>query len=215
MADAVHMVRHGEVWNPAGIVYAELEGYGLSRRGRSQAEAAAEHLRGRPLQAVISSPLLRALQTARPIAAGARLAVVADADLGEWRGAARWAGRRWRDLPQLFGDELDRYLNDPESIDGGETLAAVADRVQAAVERLHLRYPEGEVVCVSHQDPIQAGILRLGGGSLQTLNVDKPQHAEVLTLIPGRQWSMTTRWKPAIQHAFPPEEGGQTDRPGS
>ena len=65
----VHVMRHGEVHNPGGILYGRLPGFHLSDRGRAQAEAVADALAGRDIVAVIASPLQRAQETAAPIAA--------------------------------------------------------------------------------------------------------------------------------------------------
>jgi len=65
----VHLLRHGEVENPNGIIYGRLPGYHLSANGRHMAEAAADYFAERPVVALFSSPLERALETARPVAA--------------------------------------------------------------------------------------------------------------------------------------------------
>jgi broad specificity phosphatase PhoE len=64
----VHLVRHGEVWNPQGVFYGRLSGFGLSEKGASQARLAAVTLSGRPITAVFSSPQQRALETAAILA---------------------------------------------------------------------------------------------------------------------------------------------------
>jgi broad specificity phosphatase PhoE len=64
---SIHFVRHGAVHNPQNVFYGRLEGFPLSQEGRRQARAAAEILRDRPIAAVFSSPLLRAVQTAEII----------------------------------------------------------------------------------------------------------------------------------------------------
>src|SRR5205823_14545241 len=74
----VHLLRHGEVENPAGIVYGRLPGYHLSANGRSMAEAAADYFAGRSVVALFSSPLERAQETARPVAERLGLEVVTD-----------------------------------------------------------------------------------------------------------------------------------------
>ena len=65
----VHLVRHGEVDNPGGVLYGRLPGFGLSETGRLMAKAAADYLAGRDVTVLRSSPLQRALETAEPIAA--------------------------------------------------------------------------------------------------------------------------------------------------
>jgi broad specificity phosphatase PhoE len=60
----IHLVRHGEVHNPDHVLYGRLPGFRLSARGRGQAQAAGEALRGRPLAGLYSSPQPRAQETA-------------------------------------------------------------------------------------------------------------------------------------------------------
>ena len=59
----VHLLRHGEVENPAGIIYGRLPGYHLSANGRAMASAAADFFAGRPVAALFCSPLERAQET--------------------------------------------------------------------------------------------------------------------------------------------------------
>src|ERR1700758_5384497 len=79
----VHLVRHGEVDNPGGVLYGRLPGFYLSEAGLLVAKAAADFLAGRDITAVRSSPLERALQTAEPIAAEFGLPIVTDGRLIE------------------------------------------------------------------------------------------------------------------------------------
>ena len=65
----VHLVRHGEVDNPAGVLYGRLPGFHLSPDGRLMAKAAAGFLAGHDVAVLLSSPLERALETAAPFAA--------------------------------------------------------------------------------------------------------------------------------------------------
>ncbi|HEV2932609.1 MAG TPA: histidine phosphatase family protein, partial [Streptosporangiaceae bacterium] len=74
----VHLLRHGEVDNPHGIIYGRLPGYHLSANGRMMAEAAADYFADRPVVALFSSPLERALETAGPVAERLGLPIVTD-----------------------------------------------------------------------------------------------------------------------------------------
>jgi len=65
----VHLLRHGEVDNPTGVLYGCMPGYHLSPLGRRMAARAAEHFAGAELSALVSSPLERARETMAPIAA--------------------------------------------------------------------------------------------------------------------------------------------------
>ncbi len=207
----IHLVRHGEVDNPHHVVYADLAGYPLSERGRRQAAAAAERLAAAPVVAVIASPLERAVETATIIAALHRLSPVVDESLFEWRLASRWAGVTWEDLPDRFPGELEHYLRAPDTLPAVEPLHEVADRVAAAVTRWRARVPDGDLVFVSHQDPVQAGRRALTGGDLTDFHRAKPGHAAVITLVPGAGpsalWREVSFWEPAQGVRFPPLEG--------
>src|SRR5256885_8653979 len=74
----VHLLRHGEVENPAGIVYGRLPGYHLSANGSAMASAAADYFADRPVVALFCSPLERAQETARPVAERLGLEIVTD-----------------------------------------------------------------------------------------------------------------------------------------
>ena len=79
----VHLVRHGEVANPDGVLYGRLPGYRLSEDGQTMAKAAAEFLAGRDVTVLRSSPLERAIQTAEPIAEQLGLTIEIDERLIE------------------------------------------------------------------------------------------------------------------------------------
>ncbi|MCW2709073.1 MAG: hypothetical protein JWM22_2915, partial [Frankiales bacterium] len=68
MRTTVHLLRHGEVFNPTGVLYGRLPGFRLSDDGRQMAVEASLALKGRDVTEVVASPLLRAQETAEPIA---------------------------------------------------------------------------------------------------------------------------------------------------
>src|SRR5580698_5039780 len=74
----VHLLRHGEVENPDHIIYGRLSGYHLSANGRAMASAAGDFFADRQVTTLFSSPLERALETARPVAERLGLPVVTD-----------------------------------------------------------------------------------------------------------------------------------------
>lgn len=206
MASMVHLMRHGEVDNPRHVVYARLPGYGLSARGRGQAEAASRYLIRRPVVSIWSSPLQRALETAEVIAARFQLTVRVHPDLTEWRFADGWAGIVWEDLPRQRPGQLEQYLATPWDLDfGEETLDDLASRIAGVVRDLDDHHPEGDVVLVSHQDPVQAGRIRLTGRDLSELGVDKPGHASVLSFRLRDSWEEVARWDAPDAEAFPPQ----------
>ncbi len=193
----VHLVRHGEVDNPRHLVYADLPGFGLSELGSIQAKQAARYLASRPVVAVWSSPLERAIETAQAIAARHQLPVRIDDALTEWLLSARWSGIRWEDLPERMPGELEAYLARPWDLDfSPETLEELAGRIAGVAGRLADLYPGGDVVIVGHQDPIQAARLRLTGTDHRRHQQGKPSHAAVISLRPGTPWEELALWEP-------------------
>jgi probable phosphoglycerate mutase len=203
----LHLVRHGEVDNPGHVVYADLDGFDLSAIGRQQADAAADRLADLGTDAIVSSPLDRAMQTAEPISTLTGAIPATDDRATEWTLGTRWAGTRWEDLPARFPGELEAYLDNPEDLEfAPESIADVAARMATVVDELGEHYPGGTATIVSHQDPIQALRLRLGGRSLSSLQTDKPTHGCVITLASTPSgWTERASWAPAIESSpFPP-----------
>jgi len=149
----VHLLRHGEVHNPDGILYGRLPGFGLSELGVRQAELVAEHLRDCDLVAVVASPLLRAQQTAEPIGARHGLDLVTDEGLIE-------AANVFEGARVSVGDGALRdprhwpKLRNPFRPSWGEPYREIAARMLAAVHRSRELATGHEAVCVSHQLPI-------------------------------------------------------------
>ncbi len=199
----LHLVRHGEVANPDGVVYADLPGFTLSARGQAQALAAAEHLGDGAVDAIWTSPLERATDTAVPIAAALSLRPEVDERLSEWAIALRWSGVGWGDLPGRYPGELEAYADHPTDLPFvTESLHQVAARMAAVVDDLGERHPRGTAVVVSHQDPIQALRLLLTGRDLSGLHDEKPRHAGVITLSgEATGWIETANWAPATRSA--------------
>lgn len=203
----IHLVRHGEVENPARVVYADLPGFGLSDRGRLEAAAAAAHLASLGVTDIFSSPLDRARETAAIIAEQTGADITIREDLTEWHVARRWKGIAWEDLPTNFPGEVEAYMQHPTQLDfAEEPIAELGKRMAAAVSEIVSVHPDGAVV-VSHQDPIQAGRLTLLGIPLEQLHTGRPGHCEVLTLEPGSPWRELSHWVPGVgepQDPWPP-----------
>jgi broad specificity phosphatase PhoE len=149
----VHLVRHGEVANPDGILYGRIPGFRLSPDGELMAKAAADYLAGRDVTLLRSSPLERAQQTAEPIAAQLGLPVETDERLIEpWN--------HFEGLNVGVGDGSLRaprhwiYLRNPFRPSWGEPYVEVSARVLAAATDAARAARGHEAVCVSHQLPI-------------------------------------------------------------
>ena len=167
----LHLVRHGQVDNPQKIVYGRQRGWRLSERGREEVEAVGRRLGARTIARVYTSPLERAVQTATVVAEGCGAEVQPREDLSEAFLCAPWEGMCWRDVRLGRAREWARYLFRPlEVCDVSEDLAALAARMSSALGAIAGAHPGGQVVVVSHGDPLKAGILALTGGELRDLH---------------------------------------------
>jgi broad specificity phosphatase PhoE len=159
----VHLLRHGEVYNPDRVLYGRLPGYRLSELGVAQARVAAEFLALRPVGRLVTSPLERAQQTATPLAELTGQDVVVDDRLTE--AANHLQGRHVAGGKGLFTDPANwRYFGNPFRPSWGEPYAQIAARVLAAVRSAARRLSGGaEAVCVTHQLPIVTARRRAEG----------------------------------------------------
>jgi broad specificity phosphatase PhoE len=149
----VHLLRHGEVYNPDGVLYGRLPGFQLSELGQQMADRAAAALAGRDIAAVISSPMERAQQTASPLAAVHDLPILVNPDLIEadniFEGQRVSVGDGVLRQPKTW-----RHLWNPIKPSWGEPYAEVAARMQRAIDDARGQVPGREAVLVSHQLPI-------------------------------------------------------------
>ena len=145
-------VRHGETdWNREKRVQGS-KGAPMNEAGHEQAKGLARQLWEVPIQAVYSSALPRAVETASYIAGPHRVNVITDPRLNEIHHGG-WEGLSESELPDL--DLYRRWRDDPTScmLPGGEPLAAVHDRAVHAMREIAGRHPaaDGLVAVVSHQ----------------------------------------------------------------
>ena len=158
----VHLMRHGEVFNPRGVLYGRLPGFRLSDAGEVMAEKAAAWFADKDVVRLVSSPLERAQQTAAPIAAELDLPVELDDRLIE-------AGNAFEGMKVAGGVGVFRRpanwwkLRNPLQPSWGEPYVEIAARMLAAVEAARDSVRGAAVVCVSHQLPIWTLRLHLEG----------------------------------------------------
>ncbi len=149
----VHLLRHGEVYNPEGVLYGRLPGYVLSDLGQVMATRAAAALADNDITAVIASPMERAQQTAQPIAAKHGLTIQTDPLLIEadniFEGQRVSVGDGVLKQPKTW-----RHLWNPFRPSWGEPYDEVASRMTAAVHAARDQVRGHEAVLVSHQLPI-------------------------------------------------------------
>lgn len=153
MSALVHVVRHGEVFNPEGVLYGRLPGYRLSELGLAMAERVATAMLARPITLVVSSPLERAQQTAAPTAAALGLPVEIDERVIEADNL--FEGRRFSVGDNaLLHPQAWWHLRNPFRPSWGEPYDVVAARMLAAITDAAAVADDGEAMVVSHQLPI-------------------------------------------------------------
>ena len=149
----VHVLRHGEVFNPNKILYGRLPDFHLSELGVQMAKAAAETLAARDVTYVVASPLDRAHETAAPIAAEFKLEVASDIRLIE--SANFFEGKRVSVGDGALTNPRNWWvLRDPITPSWGEPYLQIAQRMFAALQAARVAAEGHEAVCVSHQLPI-------------------------------------------------------------
>ena len=153
MSTIVHLVRHGEVFNPDRILYGRLPGYHLSDRGRVMASMCARAFMDHDVTVVKASPLVRAQETAEPFQKVTGVDIAIDDDLIE--AGNELEGHRikgWRS--QLWNPKLWHHLTEPMQPSWGEPYQDICDRMWVAVGRAREEARGHEAVLVSHQLPI-------------------------------------------------------------
>ena len=153
------IARHGETLANREYRFIGSRDDPLSEHGRGQAAQLAEALAVFPIAAVYSSPMERAWQTALPVAERHNLSVqrfdaLREGSFGDWEGMSRAeiVARSPEDERNFYKWERDTNLAPP----GGESLAAMQERVCSGVEQLALAHPDQSIVLVSHVGPIKA-----------------------------------------------------------
>ncbi len=147
-----YLIRHGETdWNRAGLCMGQMD-IPLNELGHRQAELTAERLASLGIDAVYSSDLVRALETARPIAARHGLTPVALKELRELH-YGRWQGHSHEEIERLFPQAF-RIGPPEESIEfqpeGGESRYQLYQRSVRAFEEIWAKHRGQTVVLVTH-----------------------------------------------------------------
>jgi broad specificity phosphatase PhoE len=155
VARQVHLVRHGEVFNPDRVLYGRLPNFGLSERGALMAEAAATHLASlkRPVAALITSPLQRTQESAAPVSRLLGLTPLIDERIIEPTNV--FEGKRMRGPDSALRDVANwKYLRNPWRPSWGESYRSIVARMLDAMTDAVTSTESGDIVMVSHQLPI-------------------------------------------------------------
>jgi broad specificity phosphatase PhoE len=153
MKTTVHLMRHGEVHNPTGVLYGRMDGYHLSDLGKQMAQRVADVINDRDITHLFASPLERAQETAQPLADALSLPIVTDERVIE--SSNKFQGKTFG-----VGDNALRHpsswllLWNPFRPSWGEPYKDIVKRMMAAVYDARDAAAGHEAVIVSHQLPI-------------------------------------------------------------
>ncbi|HEY4269035.1 MAG TPA: histidine phosphatase family protein [Galbitalea sp.] len=163
-ASLIHLVRHGEVFNPQGVLYGRIPGFGLSELGARMAAESAESKVGHPITRLYASPLQRTQESAAPWAKTFGLSIQGDERLIEpwnkFEGTNDFGAKALR-MPRVWP-----WLVNPFKPSWGEPYESIATRMLAAIEDAWAATNAGEVALVSHQLPIWMVHRKLAGERL-------------------------------------------------
>jgi ribonuclease H / adenosylcobalamin/alpha-ribazole phosphatase len=164
------LLRHGDTRLSPEHRFSGLCDVPLSANGARQARAAACRLAtGAPIDAVVSSPLQRAVATAAIAAGEIGLTAVIDDDLRE-TDFGEWDGFTLAEIRQRWPAAAEVWRRDPEQAPpGGESFAATAHRVNRVRDRLLRDHGGQTVLVVSHITPIKILLCQALGAPLGTL----------------------------------------------
>ncbi len=158
----VHLLRHGEVHNPAGVLYGRRDGFHLSVRGLAMADKVADALGHRDITHLRASPLERVQETIAPLAAVRGLTVQTDERVIESRNV--FEGERFGHGRNPLKDPRSwRHLWNPWRPSWGEPYTDIVARMMAAVHDARREALGQEAVVVSHQLPIWTTRLHVEG----------------------------------------------------
>ena len=163
-ASLIHLVRHGEVFNPDGVLYGRIPGFGLSELGKRMAKESADSKVGHPVSRLYASPLQRTQESAAPWSKNFGLEINTDERLIEpWN---NFEGTRGMSARVLRNPKYWPMLWNPFKPSWGEPYTAIVERMLAAVDDAWNATESGEVVLVSHQLPIWMVHRALAGETL-------------------------------------------------
>jgi broad specificity phosphatase PhoE len=172
----VYLVRHGQTaWN-AELIFRGRRDIELNEQGEREANAIAGALRDKNLDAIYTSPLTRAVETARPLAALLHCKItpvqgLTDINYGAWEGLA------YQEIKITYPDLLATWEQEPELVrfPHGETLDEVRERSYGVLRELAQKHANESILIVSHRvvnKVLLCALLGLGTGHFWNIKQD-------------------------------------------
>lgn len=168
------LIRHGATPTTGQVLPGRAPGLHLSERGRAQSREVAERLAGLELQAVYSSPMERAQETAAPTVQAQNLELRTDERLIECE-FGEWTGATLSDLYPLPEWKSVQQTPSQFRFPGGESFVEMQERMVRCLGDLAERHRGGTIACFSHADPLKAAVAWLQGSPLdafQKITID-------------------------------------------
>ena len=156
------MVRHGQTPTTGKVLPGRAKGLHLADLGHEQAQIAALRIAELNIDAVYSSPLERAKETAAPISAACGLKTQIERGLFECD-FGDWTGKQLKDLMKLPEWQTVQRAPSTFRFPNGESFTEMQTRMVNALDKLRKLHPGGTIVCVSHADTIKAAVAHAMG----------------------------------------------------
>lgn len=159
------LIRHALTNSVGKYLSGRSSGLFLNDEGRKQSNYLAERLSGVPIDAIYSSPLERALETAEPLAKARHLQPIIsedflEIDFGKWTNCT---------IEELLSDPHFQLFNSFRSqtrIPEGELMLEAQLRIVNGLEKLYVHHPDKTIAVISHADLIKSAITYYAGISL-------------------------------------------------
>ncbi len=164
MSLTIYFLRHGETTSSISGGYCGVLDLDLTSQGYQMAEDFASKYKHIPWTAIFSSPLTRAIKTAKPLADAMGMGIQERSGLKEIT-YGNWEGKTPEQVNIEYHDEYVRWLADPgwNAPNGGEKGIDIARRSGEVLEEIELTYPSGNVLVVSHKATIRIMLCSLLG----------------------------------------------------
>ena len=175
------VVRHAQSESNQAKFYAAATNVNLTDFGREQAEKTAEFLRDYPIDRAYSSPMVRVIQTAKPIVRNRGIELEIVPDLREIDGGM-WEGLTYSEIETCYHHERNLWYNDFINCicPGGDSVYELYNRVRPAFEKIIADNPGKTVLVASHATPIRLMLTHFSGKPIKEANnTPWPENASV------------------------------------